>query len=117
MGAPTQLGTELLIGLNGKTYSGAIVESASVRATGDVEAVKNEDNETGTKIISDPGQELTVEMILEAGTDTETIKKGDAVTVDGVAYMVDDVETKYSRGAAKVTLKLIKEDSMDYSGN
>jgi hypothetical protein len=31
--------------------------------------------------------------------------------------MVDDVETKYSRGAAKVTLKLIKEDSMDYSGN
>lgn len=110
-----QKGTGLIVGIGGFTYSGHIVETANPKLVADVETIKGEDNETTTKIISDPKKTLKIEVIAKTGSTVDTLKVGDAVTINSVTYMVVDCDVKRSRSALKATLDLIKEDSMTYT--
>jgi glucose-6-phosphate isomerase len=110
-----QKGTALIIGIGSNTYTGHVVEDTTAKLDADQEVIKGEDNETLTKILSDPKKTLKVSLIAKSGSTIETVKKGDALTINSVAYMVESCEVKRSRSAMKVTLDLIKEDSMSYT--
>lgn len=115
MGAPTQKGITLIVGIGSLVYSGHIVEEAGVKPTADVEVIKDEDNATCTKIISDPGKEISLTILAKSGSGVESLTIGSVITVNSVAYMVTDVDPKRSRGVLKATIKGVKEDSMTYT--
>ena len=115
MAAPIQKGTSLLVGIGGYTYTSHIVEDANPKPKADIEVIKDEDNATSTKIITDPGKTLKLSVIAKAASTIEDVKIGDTVTIKAVAWMVHDVDIKRSRGALKATLDLVKEDSMTYT--
>ena len=116
MTAPVQLGTACEIGIGGYTYSGFIVEDAERQSIAKVEDVMDEDDATLAKIISNPGVRVTVNVMGKSGSTLEAVKIGDVVTMNSIAMMVEDATQRRSRGVLKGTLKLIKEDSMTYSG-
>jgi len=115
MTAPVQLGEELEIGIGGYTYSGWIVEEAEKTDIAEIEEIRSEDDDVCTKIIKNPGKRVTINCIGEAGSDLESVNKGDTVTVNSVAMMVEDVTQRRSRGVIRATLVLVKEDSMTYT--
>jgi hypothetical protein len=93
------------------------MEAVDSKPDADIKVIKGENNATTTKIISDPRKTLVLEgTIIAAGVATLTgFKKGDAVTVNTVSWMIDDISIKYGKEEAKCTLSLIKEDTMTYT--
>lgn len=115
MTAPVQKGTTLIVGIGSYTLSGYIVEEVGLKPTAEIETIKGEDNESVTQIISDPGKELTLAVIAKSGAGIESLGIGSVLAVNGVSYLVTDVDPKRSRGALKATIKLMKKDSMTYT--
>ena len=115
MTAPVQKGTAMLLGIGSDTYSGHLVEETERQATAEVETIKNTDDETKTVIISDPGVRLTLNVLCESASTLATVKIADTVTVNAVAYRVEDVTMRRNRKVARGTLRLIKEASMSYT--
>lgn len=113
--AVEQLGTQRLIGFNGKTVSGYQSDTVDLEKTGDIEEVRDGSNETATKFISNKGKRISTTLIVNAATTPETVEKGDTVTIDAVNYMVEEWRVSYVRLAARVSAVLVKEDSMTYS--
>ena len=110
----TQTGTALLIGFDGHTYSGVIMENVKVSAEADVEAIKGEDNATTTKIISDPKKTISFSALI-TGTSAPDIAVGDTVAINSVSYFADSAVVTYERGVAKLDFAGTKEASMTYS--
>jgi hypothetical protein len=115
MAAPVQKGTAMEIGIGGYTYTGYVVEEAEHEAIAEIEVIKGEDNETATKIISDPGVRVTLNALCKSGSTLSGVEVGDTVTVNSVAMMVEKPTIRRSRGVARMTLTLVKEDSMTYT--
>lgn len=114
-GDMVQKGTAVIVGFNGFTYSGAIMDDVSRKPTGDIKPIRGENNAVCTKLISNPGFEIMVQVIVTTLASFNTIKKGDAFTINSVTYMVEEAEGKYSREEVKWTITAVKEDSMTYT--
>jgi hypothetical protein len=114
-GDMVQKGTTVIVGFQGHTFSGAIMEDVSRKPIGDIKPIRGENNAVTTKLISNPGFEITIQVIVTTLASFNTLKKGDAITINGVAYMVEDCEGKYSREEVKWTVTAVKEDSMTYT--
>lgn len=114
-GDMVQKGTTVVVGFNGFTYAGAIMDSVGRKPSGDIKEIRGENNAVCTKLISNPGFEVQVEVIVTTLASFNTIKKGDAFTINSVGYMVVDCDGKYSREEVKWSISAIKEDSMTYS--
>lgn len=112
-----QKGTSVTVGFMGKTYSNLIMQTVSFGPIANEKDIIGENGATTTEIYTDPGTKLTLEgVVLSAGlTALKALKKGDAVTVDSVAYRIDDIELKGSAEEAHCTLSLIKKDSMTHA--
>lgn len=115
MAAPVQKGESLIVGIGSYTYTGHIVEEANPKPIVDIDPYRNEDDAVCTKVLANPGKSLVISVIAKAGSTLAATLIGAAITVNSVAYMVEDVDPKYSRKALKLTLRLIKEDSMTYT--
>jgi len=117
MANPVQLGQAVELGIGGYTYEGYVVEGVDIEETGNTKFLTDEVDETVTRIDWDPGKKLSVEMYAKSGSDPESIRKGDTLTVNGVLYAVDDRKIKRQKGAEelKVTLDLEKKDSISYA--
>lgn len=113
--AVEQLGTQRLIGFDGKTVTGYQTDTVDLEIIGDIDEVRNGDNETATKFISNKGKRFSTTLIVNSGTDPDTVQKGDTITIDGANYMVEEWRVSYVRLAARVSATLVKEDSMTYS--
>lgn len=116
MAAAVQKGTTLIVGIGAYTLTGYIVEEVGVKPIADVEDIRDEDNASKTKIITNPGSEITI-AVIAVGTTTslDSLGIGSTITVNSITYMVTDVDPKRSRGAMKGTIKAIKEASMTYT--
>jgi hypothetical protein len=120
--APVQKGEVLKVGFGSFAYTGYIPEDGlKWKKPGDVEAVKDENNATITKIITDPRDEFEMSLIIKntSGSITPPIT-GATVTItnpagSSVACMCADADVTLARSYAKLTLSLVKEDSMTYS--
>jgi hypothetical protein len=101
----------------GNVHASLIMEAVDVSPMAEVKDIKGENNATTTTLYSDPGKQLVLEgLVIAAGLATlQGYKKGDAVTVNSVAYRIEDISLKGSREEAKCTLTLVKKDSMTHS--
>jgi len=115
MTTPTQLGTTVLVGFMGHTYTAVIMDSAKLAVTGDQDEIRSEDNETCTVIVSNKGTQIDFSGVIKGSTVVTPPAKGSSVTVNSVIYRVLDSSVEYSRLAAKLTVSAIKEDSMTYT--
>jgi hypothetical protein len=115
MAAPSQTGDSMIVGIGDYTYTGHIVEEYGKTPTAEVEKIKNEDNETKTRIVSDPGDEISLRVLAKADSTIESLDIGDTITINTVGYFVDDVQVRRSRGVLAADIRASKEDSMTYS--
>lgn len=114
-GDVVQIGEDVEIGFQGYTLSGYTMNDASPENKADIKEIRGENNAVMTKLLSNPRQELSFVAIPMAGTDFLTIKTGDVMTVNSVAYMVVSAKPKLGREEDTIEVSLIKEDSMTYA--
>jgi hypothetical protein len=110
-------GTAVTVGFMSNTHASLIMETVDISPTAEVKDIKGENNATTTTLYSDPGKQLVLEgVVIAAGLATlQGLIKGSAVTVNTVAYRVEDISIKGSKEEAKATLTLVKKDSMTHS--
>jgi hypothetical protein len=118
-----QKGTELKVSFGAYSYASYVPEEISIEhPNGNVEIHRNADGATMTKIFMDPSTKLSGTFLIEAaaGSITPPIE-GATVTLTppqgtSTAYMAEaGCSVKFSAGAAKLSLNLIKEGSMTYT--
>ena len=117
MAAPTELGTNVIVGIGSYTYTGYIVQSfGGPKPTGEVRKIKDENGATTTVLVADKGRTMSIDMIVKDASDPTTIALGDTITINAVAYRVTDVDTTSTAGE-EMTVRIDgeKEDSMTYS--
>jgi len=120
--AATQKGTTLLVSFGSFVYTGYVAESVTVSyPNGNVETIRNADGATMTKIFMDPATRIDLEVVcLGANGSSDAPADGAAVgiiTPKGTltTFMSDGSSASFTHGATKLSLKLLKEDSMTYS--
>ncbi len=127
MAAIVQKGTSILIGYGGVSYSGYVLQSGSVEATGTQKEILNTDNATMTVLVENLGVQYTIEaLILTATTGfTAPPAQGDSVTItqfnpqdgtpDNLICRCVNSSVALSPEEMRLSLTLIKEVSMTYS--
>lgn len=114
-GDMVQKGIAAIVGFNGYTLTGYVMNSVGREPVGDIKELRGENNAVTTKLISNPGFKISVNCYVTSGSTYTTMKKGDAISINSVSYMVDSVKVDYSREEATVSIDAIKEDSMTYT--
>ena len=143
MAAPTQIGELKTLGLQafkyaryssgswaadgqsfsgGTTYSGMVVESVTVSGTAEEEEHRNEDAETATIVLENPGSEISVEVVmLDVASDPTfppavgtIVILSSAAGTGGDAFRVTSAPVTLGRGkeAVKISFTAKREDSM-----
>jgi hypothetical protein len=120
--AATQKGTTLKITFGSYVYTGYVPENMTVSyPDGNVKVIRDADGATMTKILMDPGQRVTgTFVILGASGSVIPPIQGASVkltppTGTSTTYYCESAETAFSAEETKLTLTLIKEDSMTYT--
>jgi hypothetical protein len=122
MASAVQQGTALKIGFASFSYTGYIPDDGLTwkKPLGNVEEHTDGDGAMLTKILMDQRDEFSVEfIILDATGDITPPSEGTAVTFTdpdntSVTAFVTEAPTTFNRGAAKLSLDLVKEASMTY---
>lgn len=116
MTAPIQKGTALYVGWGSYTHASYVTDDVEIMKGAEIQVIKGADNETLTKIISDPHTKLKLSLLILSGGSLVPPIPGSSFTINSVTYMVEgEPKVQPSRTTAKLTLDLIKEDSMTYS--
>lgn len=112
-----QLGTSVVVGLNGRTYGTLIPISGSEEPLADVKEIKGAQGATVTKLITNPGYRVTVKGVMLSAdlTALEAINVGSTVSLDGVNLMLESLTMEFTAEDAIATIVGRKEDSMTYT--
>lgn len=120
--AATQLGTELKIAFGSFSYTGYVPQDAELSFPElNEEVIRDGDGATHTRILQDPSQRLSITaVILSASGSVTPPAHGDTVTLTPpqgteTKYMCDTASTSFTSGATRLSMELVKEDSMTYS--
>ena len=135
MAAPIELGTDLKIGFNefilttvgGTSYTGYIAEDGLEWSydTGDIDEVRNQDNETKTELVSNPGQRFKMAFVIPSdgaggvtppanGSLIEINSPSTAATA--IYAMVQSASMRFSRLATILDIEAVVEDNMTALG-
>ena len=97
------------------------MDDSSGAITGDIEEIRNDDNDMVTKLISNKGHRYRLTGVVKNVnsddaelTTLRAIVKGDTLAVNSVNCMVEDIEISYSRLAARATITVI-DDAITYT--
>jgi len=113
--AITQLGVDLTVGFGAdSSYTGVFMEAATKERTAAQKIIKGEDAQTMTVLRSGLSTRRTLRGIVKAVGWSEP-RQGDIVTVNSVKYRVESCQTEYQAEEARITLTIIKEDSITYT--
>ena len=89
-----QKGTAVAVGFQGNTNSDLIMQAFSRNPVGNMKEIAGEQGATVTEIYTNPGHKLQLQGVIKGSTSYATIIaliKGSALTVNSIAYRVDDV--------------------------
>jgi len=118
MAAITQLGTAVTVGFNGRVYADFVMEDSSEATIGDIEEIRDADNDQATKLISAKGHRVRVTGVIKAaGTELATLAAltvGSTVSINSINHMVESVEISFTRTAARATITAV-DDAISYS--
>ena len=113
MAAISQKGTALKVGFTGNTISSLTMEDASTEATGEQPIVKDENNATGTILISDLGTRVNFTAIVQDAYAADLPPaQGSIITVGAVKYRVESASYKQGRTQSTLAVSAIRETSM-----
>lgn len=121
MAAPTQIGTEVKVGLGSYSFDGYIVESSDREPIADVDEVRDENDACVGKIISNPGYRITQRMMVKAtsgtadDTELDSRKIGDTITLNTEGHMIESWKVSRSNKKTYVDFTAVKEESMEYT--
>lgn len=118
-----QKGTTLKVGFGNFAYTGYVPEDGLRwrKPAGNQEDVTDENGAMLTKILMDPRQEFDMDLIIkDTGGSITPPKQGDTIAFtdpanNALSVMCNSAEVSFARGASKLTMSLVKEDSMTYS--
>ena len=116
--AITQVGQAVVVAFNGVTYSDFQMEDSGEVITGDIDEIRDDDNDMATKLISNKGNRMRLTGVIKNdGTELTTLRaivKGDTLSVNSISCMVEDVDIAFSRLAARATITVI-DDAITYA--
>ena len=107
---PTVKGATAVVGFaSGETVSGIIRDSHDTEQTGDIEPVRDENNNESTMIVSNLGKRVTVSGVCSSA---QTTRKGDVVTVNAVKYICENAVERRTKLTCRFDLTLYKPDAL-----
>ena len=113
MAAISQTGTTLKVGFTGNTITNLIMEDVNSEATGEQDAIKDENNATGTILISDLGARVSFTAIVTDDYSGDLPPaQGSIITIGTTKYRVESASFKQQRKQSTLTVSAIREVSM-----
>jgi|GEM_PF-2857372 len=114
MAAIAQKGTTLKVGFTGSTVTSLIMEDVTKESGGEQAVVKDEDNATGTILISDLGSKCSfTAIVIGAYAGDLPPALGSIFTVGTTKYRVETASYKQARGQSILSVAGIREASME----
>lgn len=116
-GDKVQKGQQWKVEFGSLAYTGYLPEDYTEQDTADDEAVKDERNATISHILTDPRIVISVTFLIKSTGSITPPAKGDYITMTSPAgvstkYYCNDATVSLSRGISKLSLSLLREDSM-----
>ncbi len=116
-GDKVQKGQQWKVEFGSMAYTGYMPTDATNKLTADDEVVKDTRGATITHILTDPRRELAATFLIKSTGSITPPAKGDYITVttpEGVStkFYCNDASVAFSSGISKLTLSLLREDSM-----
>lgn len=117
--AATIKGTTLAISYGSFSFTGYVPEDITLSfPNGNVEVVHDKDGATMTKILQDPTQKLDITVVTTSNITPPA--QGEIVSLTppqgtATSYFVESAEARFTSGATRLSLSLIKETSMSYT--
>ena len=118
MGAATQTGAEWKIGYGVTDYTGYQVEDATQSQESDEEIIKDTDGATASIIDMDQRTVLSMTFLIKSTGSIVPPNKNSLLSLNGpndataVKYRVTASSVVFSRGVSRLSVGLIREDSM-----
>jgi len=114
-----QKGTAVQVGFSGNTNTNLIMQAFSRGLLGNLSEIMSEQNATETEIYTNPGHSLELQGVVKnAATEYETLIaliRGSALTVNSIAYRVDDIDLAGGAAETRATIRCTKLDSMTHA--
>lgn len=111
--AITQLGAQkVAVGFASGTIAYMWRETENHDDSADIEYIKDEGADDVVALISNQGKRLSLEGTLLDGQEPPT--KGDTVTLDGEAMLVESVSVRRTAKAARVSISVYKPDAANW---
>jgi hypothetical protein len=114
-----QKGTAVSVGFQGNTNTNLIMQAFSRNPLGNMKEIAGEQGATVTEIYTNPGHKLQLQGVVKnAATEYATLValiKGSPLTINSIAYRVDDVSLSGSAEETRATIDVTKLDSMTHS--
>ena len=112
--AISQEGTTLKIGFTGNTITNLIMEDVNTEGTGEQTVIKDENNATGTILVSDLGKRVSFNAIVTDDYSADLPPAlGSYITIGTTKYRVESASYKQVRGASTLSVTAIREASME----
>jgi hypothetical protein len=104
-----QKGQKVLVGFNGVTYTGFIMDSSGEKPVGDLGYIPDDNDNDATQIFSDDGTEFTIAGVIKNVSTEELanlrlIEIGSDLTVNSIACIVTDANLSFQRLDATGTI-------------
>jgi len=116
-GDKVQKGQQWKVEFGSAAYTGYLPTDWTTKFTADDEIIKDERNATITHILTDPRREHQVTFLIKSTGSITPPAKGDYLTMTppqgtSTKYYCNDASVSFSNGVSKLTLSLLREDSM-----
>jgi len=113
-------GTTVEVGFGSWIYTGYVAEDVAFSyPEGNKEEIRDELGAMHTKILMDPGTKLDATVLILGTGSIDPPADGDAVSLTDPAgvlttFMSEGSSARHIAGATRLSLSLLKEDSMEY---
>ena len=116
-GDKVQKGQQWMVEFGSGAYTGYLPTDWTVKFTADDEVVKDERGATISHILTDPRREHTVTFMIKSTGSITPPAKGDYITLTppqgtSTKYYCNDASVSFSSGISRLSLSLLREDSM-----